>query len=331
MLELGAGPVGLDVQQHPDAALAGRRRRPAPGRRGGARRRGRRRAPPWPGRRAEVGGGGEDDADDVVGAEAVALEQGRQQRLHPLVHLLAGVLVEGGGAPQGSHGHRASVVSQLRAMRSAGTRAPLRRGLVERPHLLGGERAATRPASGGGRESGPIRTRTSRCTGCPTASHIRRTWRLRPSWMVIRSTPGSGWLTLAGAVTPSSSSTPSRSRRSARRRSGPPRHVGEVLLLDAEARVGQRWARSPSLVRSSRPSVSASRRPTGNTRGSAGTRSTTVGPAVGVVGRRHDAARLVEQVVHEPGAGRRPGGRRPRCGRARRRPAARARRPRRSP
>ena len=47
-----------------------------------------------------------------------------------------------------------------------------------------------------------MRVRTSRVTGCPTASHIRRTWRLRPSWIVIRSTPGLGWETLAGAVGP---------------------------------------------------------------------------------------------------------------------------------
>ena len=37
------------------------------------------------------------------------------------------------------------------------------------------------------------------------------------------------------------------------------------------------WARAPSLVRINRPSVSRSSRPTGKTRGSAGTRSSTVG------------------------------------------------------
>ena len=36
--------------------------------------------------------------------------------------------------------------------------------------------------------SGPIRTRVRRWTGCPTASHIRRTWRLRPSRIVSIST-----------------------------------------------------------------------------------------------------------------------------------------------
>ena len=46
--------------------------------------------------------------------------------------------------------------------------------------------------------SGPMRTRTSRVTGWPIASHIRRTWRLRPSWIAMRSTPGDGWLACAG-------------------------------------------------------------------------------------------------------------------------------------
>ena len=38
--------------------------------------------------------------------------------------------------------------------------------------------------------SGPNRTRTSDRTGCPTASHIRLTCRLRPSWIVSSSVVG---------------------------------------------------------------------------------------------------------------------------------------------
>ena len=105
-LQLGAGPVGLDVHHHPHAALEGAVDVQLLGAEeghvveaGGARRGGREGA-------VQVGGGGEDHADHVVGAETVALEEGGEQRLHPHVHLLAGVLVEGGGAPQGSHGHR---------------------------------------------------------------------------------------------------------------------------------------------------------------------------------------------------------------------------------
>ena len=43
-----------------------------------------------------------------------------------------------------------------------------------------GARRARRPPS----RSGPNATRSSARTGCPTASHMRRTWRLRPSWIV---------------------------------------------------------------------------------------------------------------------------------------------------
>ena len=47
--------------------------------------------------------------------------------------------------------------------------------------------------------------------------------------------------------------------------------------------------------------MSMSRRPTGKTRGSAGTRSTTVGRPWGSSRGGHDAGRLVQQVVDEPG------------------------------
>ena len=83
-----------------------------------------------------------------------------------------------------------------------------------------------------------MRVRTRRVTGWPTASHIRRTWRLRPSWIVIRSTPGLGCDTLAGAVGPSSSSTPSRSRRTAPGLTGPPADGRQVLLLEPVAGMG---------------------------------------------------------------------------------------------
>jgi hypothetical protein len=48
--------------------------------------------------------------------------------------------------------------------------------------------------------------RTNRTTGCPTASHILRIWRLRPSWITNFNTPSCSLLTSAGDVTPSSSS-----------------------------------------------------------------------------------------------------------------------------
>ena len=46
--------------------------------------------------------------------------------------------------------------------------------------------------------------------------------------------------------------------------------------------------------------MSTSRRPTGTTRGSFGTRSTTVRPSLRVARGRDDARRLVEQQVREP-------------------------------
>jgi hypothetical protein len=47
-------------------------------------------------------------------------------------------------------------------------------------------------------------------------------------------------------------------------------HLGHVLLGHPVGGVGQQLGQAPSLVRMSRPSVSRSRRPTGKTRGSAG-------------------------------------------------------------
>ena len=110
------------------------------------------------------------------------------------------------------------------------------------------------------------------------ASHIRRTWRLRPSWIVMRSTPGSGWETFAGAVRPSSSCTPSRSARIRPGVTGPDdvSTVARYSLSTPWLGWATRLASSPSLVSSNNPSVSASSRPTGNTRGLAGTRSITV-------------------------------------------------------
>ena len=127
--------------------------------------------------------------------------------------------------------------------------------------------------------SGPMRTRTSRRTGWPTASHILRICRLRPSWMAIRSTPGEGWVTFAGAVTPSSRATPSRSVRMASGLTLRPAATSTSARYSFSTPIdgwATRLASSPSLVSSRRPSVSASSRPTGNTRGLAGTRSTTV-------------------------------------------------------
>jgi tetratricopeptide (TPR) repeat protein len=69
---------------------------------------------------------------------------------------------------------------------------------------------------------GPIFVRFNRSTGWPTASSIRRTWRFRPSAIVMRSTPSASRrplfsrITCAGRVRLPSSGTPFRSFSSAR-------------------------------------------------------------------------------------------------------------------
>ena len=66
------------------------------------------RAPRWPGRRCDVGRGGEEDADHVVVVRGRCARTGPPAGPSPALGIWsAGVLVERGGTPQGSHGHRA--------------------------------------------------------------------------------------------------------------------------------------------------------------------------------------------------------------------------------
>ena len=111
--------------------------------------------------RVDVVGGGEEDADEVVVVDAVALEHLLEQRDDPLVDLLGGVVVDGGGAAQGSDGsghRRRCYVPGLAAVGAAAARS-------ERAHLVRGERRATRPASSARSASGPMRVRTRRTHG----------------------------------------------------------------------------------------------------------------------------------------------------------------------
>ena len=105
---------------------------------------------------------------------------------------------------------------------------------------------------------------------------MRRIWRFRPSWMTIRSSDGATTATRAGAVMPSSSSTPSRRRRTSPADGSPSTWTRYSLGTPNEGWVS-RWVSSPSLVTMMSPSESRSSRPTGKTRGSGGTRATTVG------------------------------------------------------
>ena len=63
----------------------------------------------------------------------------------------------------------------------------------------------------------------------------------------------------------------------------------------------RRLVSSPSLVSSSRPSVSRSSRPTGNTRGSVGHQLDDGRATLGILRRGDDPGRLVQQVVDEAG------------------------------
>ena len=97
---------------------------------------------------------------------------------------------------------------------------------------------------------------------------------------------------------PSSSTTPSRSAAARRAPASPrPRPRRPSRRRSADARAGARAA--PSFVSRSAPVVSASSRPTGTTRGSCGTRSTTVRRPCGSLRGRDDAGRLVQQDVRE--------------------------------
>ena len=65
--------------------------------------------------------------------------------------------------------------------------------------------------------TGPMRVRAKLTTCCPTASHMRLIWRLRPSCITIRRALGPRTLTRAGAVNPSSRWTPLRNLATASR------------------------------------------------------------------------------------------------------------------
>ena len=142
-------------------------------------------------------------------------------------------------------------------------------------------------------------------TRWPTASHIRRTWRLRPSWIVSSSSCGPSRRTRAGAVRPSSSSTPSRSARSARsdRAALDARAIGPRHL---EARVGQRVGEVAVVGEQDQPGRVGVQPPDRVQALGRGHEVDDGAPAMGVARRRDDAGRA--------------------CA-ARRRPARRARAP----
>ena len=121
--------------------------------------------------------------------------------------------------------------------------AALRR-VTTAPRAAGGASTSSRVSE---RATSPIGTPAdargprSRCAaaarpGSPTASHIRRTWRLRPSCSTSSTRERPSCRARAGAVMPSSSSTPAASADDSRGRQVA-LDIGDVGLLDAVARM----------------------------------------------------------------------------------------------
>ena len=115
------------------------------------------------------------------------------------------------------------------------------------PHRPAGPRSRPRSARDArrvrGRRAPAARTatRSSDRTRCPTASHIRLTWRLRPSWIVSSSVSAvTRRRTRAGARRPVVQlTTPRRSARSAASDTGGVGDDRPVGLVDLKARVGE--------------------------------------------------------------------------------------------
>ena len=126
-----------------------------------------------------------------------------------------------------------------RARRPEGQRLP-GDDAPERDHLVVGEFTPL-PRTERTQSHGPIRTRTSRDTGSPTAASRRRTSRFRPSVITRRTAPRSPICRRRARPSRGRGHRPARPPGAdARCASG--RHaldLGEVLLLHAESRVGQ--------------------------------------------------------------------------------------------
>ena len=108
---------------------------------------------------------------------------------------------------------------------------------------LGRHEPRARPSGRRPSASGPKPTRRSERTGRPTASHIRRTWRLRPSCSVSSSSCGPSRRTCAGAVR----AVVELDARRAAARSAPSPTRGPPTLRDV--RLGHAEARMREAVR----------------------------------------------------------------------------------
>ena len=232
-----------------------------------------------------VGRGREEDADEVVLDQAVAPHHLAQQLLDPLGHLLARCRRRrwwrrGGRGRSGPRASAGALLPPARGpacRRSASRRWPSRPG----PHLGRAQRPPL-PGARPGRLSGPIRVRTRRRTGWPDG--LAHAPDLAVAALVDDDAqhPGRDHAHPGRRRQPVLELHPLAQRAAGPRPRGrrpprpgtpcPPRRRGGSAAGPGR----RRWSAT------SRPSVSTSSRPTGNTRGSSGTSETTVGPALGV-------------------------------------------------
>ena len=158
-----------------------------------------------------------------------------------------------------------------RSRGGAAVRSPLTAVARQSIHLRPASSRRCAPSSRSPSRSGPKATRSSGRTGWPTAAHMRLTWRLRPSWMRqldgARARPAHAAPARSGRPR---ARRPSRSARSARSPTGALATVAAVGLGHLEARVRQPVGELAVVGQQDQPGVSASRRPTGYSRGRRG-------------------------------------------------------------
>src|SRR6266567_2099595 len=179
-----------------------------------------------------------------------------ERQAEPICHSPADSRLSGGHAAVDGDDHCGSIRTARRSASTSASPSTRQSPTFNRPSL-----------------SGPNPTRRKDCTLWPTACSMRRTWRWRPSRITTRTsvlpapTAGSKPMTStsAGAVLPSSRSTPPRSD-SRSLALGLPATTTTYSLATLYRGWVSRNASSPSSVRTSRPVVSASSRPTGNRR-----------------------------------------------------------------
>ena len=124
-------------------------------------------------------------------------------------------------------------------LRPGGRPAGAGRGRGGQGADLVGRQVAPLPGRQRVSRTGPIRVRTRRRTGWPTASHMRRTWRLRPSWITMRSTPGRQHAHLGRRGRPVVELHALAQRAQGARAGRAAGHLGHVLLGHAVGGMGE--------------------------------------------------------------------------------------------